>query len=112
MNYWTQPAMKERLDLRDQTKAAENILSKVAKFYGMTTDEVLGRCRKQELVKARFIAIYFIRNKTEFTLKTIGRMFKRDHASIIHALKTIKQVQSLHYETDVIRDLKKLSNII
>jgi chromosomal replication initiation ATPase DnaA len=84
--------MKERLDIRDQTKAAENILSKVA--------------------KARFIAIYFIRNKTEFTLKTIGRMFQRDHASIIHALKTIRQVQSLHYETDIMADLKKLSNII
>lgn len=104
--------MKGRLDIRDQTKAAESIINKVAEFYGLTEEEVLGRCRKQDLVKARFVAIYFIRNKTEFTLKTIGRMFKRDHASIIHALKTIRQVQSLHYETDIMEDLKKLNNII
>ena len=112
MNYWTQPIMKGRLDLKDQTKAATNIINKVADFYGIKSDEVIGRCRKQEFVKARFLAIYFIKNRTDFTLKRIGEIFGRDHASIIHALKTIKQVQSLHYETDVIRDLKKLSNII
>ena len=112
MSYWTQPAMKERLDIKQQTQAAQNIISKVAKFYGLTSDEILGRCRERRLIKARFISIYFIKQKTEFTLVTIGKIFKRDHASIIHALKTIQTVKELHYETDLLEDLKKLSNII
>ena len=112
MTYWTQPIMKGKLDLKDQTIAAENIISKVAKFYSLTENQVLGRCRKQKLVKARFISMYFIRNKTDFPLKKIGDMFGRDHASVIHALSTIKQVQSLHYETDLMEDLKKIKDII
>ena len=112
MSYWTQPAMKERLDIKQQTQAAQNIISKVAKFYGLTSDEILGRCRERRLIKARFISIYFIKQKTEFTLVTIGKIFNRDHASIIHALKTIQTVKELHYETDLLEDLKKLSNII
>ena len=112
MSYWTQPAMKERLDIKQQTQAAQSIISKVAKFYGLTSDEILGRCRERRLIKARFISIYFIKQKTEFTLVTIGKIFNRDHASIIHALKIIQTVKELHYETDLLEDLKKLSNII
>ena len=112
MSYWTQPAMKERLDIKQQIQAAQSIISKVAKFYGLTTNEILGRCRERRLIKARFLSIYFIKQKTEFTLVTIGKIFNRDHASIIHALKTIKTVRELHYETDLLEDLKKLSNII
>lgn len=112
MNYWTQPAMKERLDIKEQIQAANNIISKVAKFYGFTPNDILSKCRERRFVKARFLSIYFIKQKTDFTLVTIGKIFNRDHASIIHALKTIKTVQGLHYETDLLEELKKLQRII
>ena len=104
--------MKGKLALKEQIEASDKIINKVADFYGLTNKEIRGKCRKRPLVKARFIAMYFLRQKTDFTLKTIGDMFGRDHTSVIHALNTIRQVQSLHYETDLMEDLKKIQDFI
>lgn len=111
MNYWTQPIMTEKSGLKSQIKMADSIIEKVAAFYGISNSDIRGKCRKKDLVKARWIAMYFIRTKTDFTLKTIGDMFGRDHTTVIHALETIKDIMSLRYETDLKEDLIRVKNI-
>jgi len=112
MNYWTQPIMKEKSGLKSQIKMADSIVEKVAAFYGMSNSDIRGKCRKRELVKARWIAMYYIREKTDFTLNTIGDMFGRDHTTVIHALETIKDIMSLKYETDLKEDLINIKRFI
>ncbi len=112
MNYWTQPIMKEKSGLKAQIEKAEIIIAKVATFYGMANKDIRGKCRQRELVKARWIAMYFIRQQTDFTLKTIGDMFGRDHTTVIHALETIKDIMSLKYETDLKEDLINIKRFI
>ena len=90
---------------------ADSIIEKVAAFYGISNADIRGKCRKKDLVKARWIAMYFIRTKTDFTLKTIGDMFGRDHTTVIHALETIKDIMVLRYETDLKEDLIRVKNI-
>ena len=112
MNYWTTPIMKERLDIKNQIKLADSIVEKVAAYYGMSNEEIRGKSRKRELVKARWLAMYFIRQKTDYTLNAIGDMFGRDHTTVIHALETIKDIMTLHYETDLKEDLLKIKQYI
>jgi chromosomal replication initiator protein len=84
----------------------------VCDFYGLTIAQVKGKCRVRGYVKARFVAIYIIRKRTGLTLKEIGRLFHRDHTSIIHAVQTIEEVLSLRFDNDYQEEIKKLMEII
>lgn len=97
--------------LNDQ-KHARQIVDNVCDFYSLTIAQVKGKCRLRGYVKARFIAIYIIRKRTGLTLKEIGRLFHRDHTSIIHACQTIEEVISLRFDNDYQDEIKKLMEII
>lgn len=52
---------------------------------------LVGKTRKQEIVFARQIAMYLIRELTGISLKTIGNHFGgRDHTTVMHAISTIE----------------------
>lgn len=104
--------MKEKSELKQQIEKAEQIIGKVAAFYGMSNKLIKGKCRQKEFVKARWIAMYFIRQQTDFPLKTIGDMFGRDHTTVIHALREIQSIMSLHYDTDFKDDFIKIQRFI
>ena len=46
------------------------------------------RSRKQEIKRARFAVVYFLRDMMNLKLQTIGKIIGyRDHSTVIHALK-------------------------
>ncbi len=52
---------------------------------------LIGKTRKQEIVFARQLAMYLIRELTGVSLKTIGNHFGgRDHTTVMHAISTIE----------------------
>ena len=57
--------------------------------FSINHGEILGRCRKRELVIARQICFYCLR-ENGFTYKTIGKLMQRDHATIIHGFETVR----------------------
>lgn len=56
---------------------------------GFNREVLISRLRKNEVVSARFIAIYVVKKLTRLSLKSIGSVFNRDHSSIIHALAEV-----------------------
>lgn len=48
--------------------------------------------RKRDIVERRQVAIYILRNHTELSLSKIGGIFKKDHATALHAIRTIKNL--------------------
>ena len=98
--------------LKNDQKHARQIIEDVSDFYGLTIAQVKGKFRLRGYVKARFVAIYIVRKRTGLTLKEIGRLFYRDHTSIIHALRTIEEVLSLRFDNDYQDEIKKLMEII
>jgi chromosomal replication initiator protein len=98
--------------LYNEQKHANQIINDVCDFYGLTPAQIKGKCRLRSYVKGRFISMYLLRRRTGLTLKEIGRMFHRDHTSIIHAIQTIDEVLSLKYENDYQDEIKKLLSII
>lgn len=81
-------------DLVKETKlnlSIEEIQRIVCQYYSIPDDLVRGKTRKQEVVQARQVAMYFSKQYTKHSLKTIGLHFGgRDHSTVIHALQSIE----------------------
>ena len=83
--------------LRDLIKEArpvltiESIQSVVCDYLGISEDLVRARTRKREVVQARQVAMFFSKEITSHSLKTIGLHFGgRDHSTVIHAVRSVE----------------------
>jgi len=73
-----------------QQVTAKTILDATAKMFGFTLDELCGPNRRRPLVTARQIAMYVMRELTDFSYPAIAREFGgRDHTTVIHAVEKI-----------------------
>ena len=69
----------------------EEIQRIVCEYLTIEEDLIRERTRKREVVRARQIAMYFCKDLTQHSLKTIGLHFGgRDHSTVIHANKTVE----------------------
>ncbi|MFA5024405.1 MAG: chromosomal replication initiator protein DnaA [Patescibacteria group bacterium] len=77
-----------------QTKSItpKEVIESVAKFYNVTYKELVGDCRKKELVWPRQISIYLIREELNTSYPAIGNeLGGRDHTTAMHAYNKIYQ---------------------
>lgn len=73
----------------------EQIQQTVSKQLDVPLSLLTGKTRKQEIVFARQIAMYLIRELTPTSLKNIGNHFGgRDHTTVMHAISTIDSLKS------------------
>jgi len=69
----------------------EEIQRIVCEYMNVEEDRMRGKTRKREVVRARQIAMYFCKQFTQNSLKTIGLHFGgRDHSTVIHANNTVE----------------------
>ena len=67
-----------------------SIKKAVATFYGITIDELVSRRRSRNIAFPRQIAMYLIREMTDFSLPKIGNSFGgKDHTTVMHACDKI-----------------------
>ena len=69
----------------------DKVLSAVSNKYNIDRDELFSKKRNSEIVKARNISIYLIKTLTDMTLVAIGRMFNRDHSTIVNSLSNVEK---------------------
>lgn len=67
-------------------KKAYQIIFIIANRYGVKEKDLVSKKRNKEIMKARHIAINLIRSATLLRLVDIGKIFSRDHTTIIHSL--------------------------
>jgi len=89
------PLAKEVLrDLISDTRVnltIEEIQRIVCNYFNIEEDLVRARTRKREVVEARKVAMYFCKELTQHSLKTIGLHFGgRDHSTVIHANRSVE----------------------
>ena len=74
----------------------------------MTSEDIKSRKKTKEIAYARHICIYIIRNITDMSLPTIGKIFGRDHSTVMASLSVIDNGKKKSPLLDVeIRDLIK-----
>lgn len=67
------------------------IIKQVSLKHRVTVAEMLSDMRSEWIVKARFEAIYRIREERHLSWAQIGRQFNRDHTSILHGYRQHKK---------------------
>ncbi|MBQ8345255.1 MAG: chromosomal replication initiator protein DnaA [Clostridia bacterium] len=73
----------------------DKIFSAVYRKYNVGKEELLGNKRTREIANARHLTIYLIRNITEMSLPNIGKIFNRDHSTIISSCAIIEKKLNL-----------------
>jgi chromosomal replication initiator protein len=78
--------------MNDRTTAIL-ILNTAAEHFGVAVEAITSNSRKRELVLARHLTAYFVRQYTGMPLTAIGALLgDRDHSSIVHAITTIRKL--------------------
>lgn len=74
----------------EKTISADHIINTIGAYYGLNKNDLIGRSRRKNIVLARHIAMWMIRNMTFKTYKEIGRIFKgKDHSTVMSAIEKI-----------------------
>ncbi|WP_300813908.1 chromosomal replication initiator protein DnaA [uncultured Bacteroides sp.] len=74
----------------------DDIISTVCKHFGLDTSAIHTKSRKREVVQARQIAMYLAKQNTELSTSKIGTLIgNKDHATVLHACKTVKELKEV-----------------
>ena len=91
----------------------DRVITEVARQFNISEDDIRSKKKNAEIVWARHAAIYITSKVTNISNMQISKEFKRDHASIGHALKKVEQImESDPYKKrnieEIIENLKRL----
>ena len=67
----------------------DKIFTAVYNKYSITKEDITGKKRNKEIAQARHISIYLIRELTEMSYPNIGKIFDRDHTTILFSYNTM-----------------------
>lgn len=87
------------------------VISTVAKYFDFRNKDLMGQSRKADLVIARHVAMYLLRDHLNLNLTTVAELMGgRDHTTVIHAVEKIeKQVEE---NTDIRRKVMALKQAL
>lgn len=71
------------------------VIDLVTKFSGITEKQMKSRDRYQNLVLARHVAMFFTVKTCHESLLQTGKMFNRDHTSVIHAVRHVRDMHDV-----------------
>ena len=90
---------------------ANDIINLATEFFSLPKEELLGPCRTKDLVTARHITMYALREHTDLSLPTIGSLFDgRDHTSVLHAVNKI--TEKMQTDNNIHSQVLQLTNQI
>lgn len=69
------------------------ILRIVAHAHMVTVDDIAGSSRLKSLTEARRVACWVLRNETAMSFPELGRLLKKDHTSVMHAVGRCDEIR-------------------
>lgn len=84
------------------------LLEKIAAYYNLSVKDIMGPSRKQKIVKAREVLVYFAREKMKMSYPAIGfKIGNRNHTTALHAY--FKIIQNIKTGGDLKEDVEFFS---
>ncbi len=121
--------MRVAIDLELAKKVLKNIVKEidsevgidyiqktVSDYFHVNQEDLKAKTRKKEIVIARQVAMYFSKDYTNHSLKSIGYHFGgRDHSTVIHALQSVNDMidtdSKFRYSVDELKKKLKMRTI-
>ncbi len=66
-----------------------SILTAVARYFGVKTDDLKGKARNKQIVVPRHLAMYLLREDAHLSTPEVGRLLNRDHTTVLHGMKQV-----------------------
>ena len=88
----------------------DKIFDAVSEKYGVSKEEIYGTHRTKEIANARHVTIYLLRNLTDMSFPNIGRMFNRDHSTIMNSIDVVER--RLRSDSMFVMDIAELKKIV
>ena len=88
----------------------DKIFAAIEKKYEVSKADLISQSRVKEIAQARHVAIYLIRTITEMSFPAIGKIFNRNHATIMSSLDVIdkKMASSSAFEAEINNLIKEI----
>ena len=68
------------------------IQAECARYFKVSVVEIISLRRSAFLVRARQVAMFICKELTHFTYPEIGRVFRRDHSTVVHGVSVIAEM--------------------
>ena len=82
------------------------IIQTVSNFYSVPVDQIMSDRRSKDTVQPRQMAMYLVRKMMNYSLPEIGKVFGRDHTTVMHACDKIDSDRKKNAELeDIIKTL-------
>jgi len=104
--------LKQRMSKSEKEQLAKDILSTVTNYYGVSIEDIKGKCRKRKIVKPRQIIMFLLRTKARMVLSDIGEVLNRDHTTVIHSITCIQNDITHPYDDSLEKDLININILI
>ena len=89
----------------------QKIQETVCNYFNIKKELIQSSSRKREIVQARQVAMYFIKQKTELSLSQIGiHVGDRSHATVLHACKTVQDL--IDVDKSFHADVKEIERLL
>jgi chromosomal replication initiator protein len=83
--------MSKIIKMEKKQITLEKIQNVVSSYFKINISEIHSKSRKREIVQARQVAMFLSKKYTDYSYSHIGNIVgKRDHATVLHACKTIQ----------------------
>ena len=85
----------------------EEIIAKVCEHYKMDESVLHTKSRKREIVQVRQVAMFLAKKHTDISTSKIGHLIgNRDHATVLHACKIMKDL--VEVDKEIRADIKEI----
>jgi chromosomal replication initiator protein len=103
--------ISEKNKIKTKKVSIEEIITIVTEYYKVPVNNIREKNRRKEVAFCRQIAMYMVKNFTNYSLKSIGLHFGgRDHSTVIHAIHSIEKLKK--NDSTVFSDIETISSKI
>lgn len=95
----------------DDKVTPASVISAVTSFYHVTKGELLGKCKKQELVRPRQVCCYLMCELLDIPLEAIGKeLGNRNHTTVLYSRNKVEEMIAVNDK--MAKDIDDIKNII
>ena len=96
--------IRKAVRIENKPVTIERVIEKVCEHFKFDESVLHSKSRKRQVVQIRQIAMYLAKKHTEESASKIGKLIgNRDHATVLHACKTVKDLLETDkdYKTEI-----------
>ncbi len=74
----------------------EDLVRVVSEYYNIPKTEIMGKKQKKELVYARQVCMFLMKNLFNMQVVEIAKFFGKDHTTVIHGINKVEETISIN----------------